>query len=216
MWQQSATFEYCASLGIGSPTSLLSDFPGDRPEFAKLREWAPGYRERCWTGALRPLVNEGIAVKLASELDSAFRGALRLNCPPYDDAIPALEQAARSLNLAVLTNGPGDVQRVKLRASGLERFFIVTVVSGDIGFGKPDPRVFTTALERLDVGGDEAIAIGDSLERDVVGAHNAGLRCIWLNRDGGARPDPRPEHEIASLKELAPLVADLTSRGGAF
>jgi putative hydrolase of the HAD superfamily len=210
MWQQSESFEYCATLGIGSPTSLLSDFPGDGAELAKLRKWAPRYREQCWTNGLRTLVEESVAGKLAFELDAAFRGALRLHCPPYNDAVPMLEELGRSYALAVLTNGPGDVQRVKLRASGLERFFAVTVASGDIGSGKPDPRIFTTTLERLGVSANEAIAIGDSVERDVVGAHNAGIRCIWLNRDGVARPATRPDHEIASLNDLAPLIIALT------
>jgi len=211
-WQQSDTFEYCATLGIGSPTSLLSDFPGDRAEFAKLREWAPRYRERCWTDALRPLVDEAVATELAAHLDAAFRAALRLQCPPYDDAVPMLEKVGQTHTLAVLTNGPGDVQRVKLRASGLERFFAVAVASGDIGFGKPDPRIFTTALERLGLRANEAIAIGDSLERDVVGAHRAGLKCVWLNRDHTAHsPLTKPDYEVASLGELPRLVFDLTS-----
>lgn len=216
LWRRSETFEYCATLGIGSPTSLLSDFPGDRPEFATLREWAPGYRERCWTDALRPLVKDGLAEGLAAALDTAFRAQLRNHCPPYDDVVPMLQQVSRSCALAVLTNGPGDVQRAKLQASGLERFFPVTVASGDIGFGKPDPRIFTTALERLGFGVNEAIAIGDSLERDVVGAHNAGLRCVWLNREQRARlATVTPEHEIASLSEVAALVFGLTPGRGA-
>jgi len=208
LWQRSETFAYCSRLGIGSPTSLLSDFPGERPEFATLRQWAPGYRERCWTGALRPLVHDGLVRGLAAELDAAFRARLRSHCPPYDDVFAMLQQVARSYSLAVLTNGPGDVQRAKLRASGLERFFPVTVASGDIGFGKPDPRIFATALERLGLGANEAIAIGDSLERDVVGARAAGVSCVWLNRDraaGSARP--APDHEIASLGELPALLS---------
>ena len=212
LWQRSETYEYCAALGIGSPTSLLSDFPGERPEFARLREWAPSYRERCWRDALRPLVENGLVDRLAAELDSAFRANLRSHCPPYDDAVPILEQFTRSHALAVLTNGPGDVQRAKLWASGLGRFFPIAVVSGEIGFGKPDPRIFNTALDRLDVRADEAIAIGDSLERDVQGARNAGLRCIWLNREHHAQPvTSKPEYEIASLRQGARLISELTS-----
>jgi putative hydrolase of the HAD superfamily len=211
LWQRSETYEYCAKLGIGSPTSLLSDFPGDRPEFAKLREWAPRYRNRCWTDALRPLVND-VAHQLAEELDAAFRARFRSHCPPYENAVPTLEKVTRSYALAVLTNGPGDVQRTKLQASGLERFFPVTIASGDIGFGKPDPRIFATALERLGIRANEAIAIGDSLEKDVVGAHRAGLRCVWLNRDHTAHSArAKPDYEVASLGELPRLVFDLTS-----
>jgi putative hydrolase of the HAD superfamily len=212
LWQGSETFAYCAALGIGSPTSLLSDFTGERPEFATLRAWAPKYRDRCWTEALRPLVKDGLAAELAKELDRSFRARLRSSCPPYDDAIPLLHQLVGSFALAVVTNGPEDVQHAKLRASGLGRFFTITVASGEVGFGKPDARIFTTALERLDVRVGEAITIGDSLERDVEGARNAGLRCIWLNREHSEHPAaPKPDYEVASLSEVAPLVLELTS-----
>jgi len=212
LWQRSDTFAYCSRLGIGSPTSLLSDFPGQATEFAKLREWAPGYRERCWTDALRPLVKDGLVGELATELDTAFRAALRTHCRPYDDVVPMLQQVSRSYALAVLTNGPHDVQREKLRASGLERFFPVTIASGEIGFGKPDPRFFSTAIERLGIRVDEAIAIGDSFERDVVGARNAGLRCIWLNRERRAvSGNVVPDHEIVSLRQIPSLVLRLTT-----
>jgi len=215
LWRESETFEYCARLGIGSPTSLLSDFPGERPEFAKLRRWAPVYRARCWTSALRPLV-DGPVEGLAAELDAAFRAELEGHCPAYDDAVAALDRVAPFYSLAVLTNGPGDVQRLKLRASGLERYFPVVVASGEIGFGKPDRRMFTTALDRLGLSADEVITIGDSLERDVVGAHNAGLRCIWLNREAGARPHSvKPQYEIASLNALASLLLEVTQGGRA-
>src|ERR1700716_4014366 len=43
-WLASPVADYTARLGIGSPTSLLSDFPGEAPELAFLRDWAPGYR----------------------------------------------------------------------------------------------------------------------------------------------------------------------------
>jgi HAD superfamily hydrolase (TIGR01549 family) len=200
-------------LGIGSPTSLLSDFPGERTEFVMLRNWAPRYRERCWTDALRLFVEDRFVRDLGAELDTAFRAQLATHCPPYDDAIPMLQELARSFTLALLTNGPDDVQRTKLRTSGLDRFFGVTVVSGEVGFAKPDARIFKSALDLLGIRVDEAIAIGDSLERDVLGAHNAGLRCIWLNREGGAHPgDVVPDREIASLSEIPEVVAALSAR----
>jgi putative hydrolase of the HAD superfamily len=212
LWRGSETFDFCAMLGIGSPTSLLSDFPGERTEFAVLRNWAPRYRERCWTDALRLFVEDRLVRNLGAELDTAFRAQLPPHCRPYDDSVSMLQQVARSYTLAVLTNGPDDLQRTKLRASGLESFFGMTITSGEVGFGKPDRRIFTTALERLGVRAGEAIAIGDSLERDVLGAHNAGLRCIWLNREGRTEPCPVvPDAETASLSQVPEIVAALAA-----
>ena len=47
--------------------------------------------------------------------------------------------------------------------------------------------------------------VGDDVELDVVGAHRAGLRTCWLNREGQAWPrdDLRPDLVFDSLTGLA-------------
>lgn len=92
-WLASPVADFCLRLGLGSPTSLLSDFPGPSEELAFLRTWAPTYRQDAWTAGLgRVAVGD---VGLASELAAAFRVSLRSHCAGYDDALPALEQVAR-------------------------------------------------------------------------------------------------------------------------
>jgi FMN phosphatase YigB (HAD superfamily) len=50
--------------------------------------------------------------------------------------------------------------------------------------------------------------VGDSLRNDVDGAIGAGLRAVWLNRDGRPRPDDRADLvEIRGLDELAGVLA---------
>jgi putative hydrolase of the HAD superfamily len=110
--------------------------------------------------------------------------------------------------MAVATNGPADVQRIKLSVSGLRRHFSVVVASSEIGAGKPDPRILTETAERLGVPIADAIAIGDSLEKDVAGARAAGMRIVWVNRAGAARdPGLVPDLEIRTLAELPALLA---------
>ena len=81
---------------------------------------------------------------------------------------------------AILTNGPSDVQRAAIRASGLEDFFQTILVSGDadIGFAKPHLRMFELACERLEVTPTETLMIGDRLDLDVQAAIAAGLQAI--------------------------------------
>jgi putative hydrolase of the HAD superfamily len=102
LWDASETSAFCADLGIGSPTSLLSDFPGERPEFRRLRDWAPAYRRRCWIETLGPLVPRSDVDELAAHLDQAFRAELRANCPPYDDVPKIVEALASRYTVAVL------------------------------------------------------------------------------------------------------------------
>ena len=48
-----------------------------------------------------------------------------------------------------------------------------------------------------------AVMVGDSQARDIVGAHRAGLKGIWLNRVGEAGDAAIvPEAHMASLPEL--------------
>jgi hypothetical protein len=54
--------------------------------------------------------------------------------------VPALEELGRSYALAVITNGPADVQRMKLRVTGLDRFFAAVIISSEIGLAKPHQR----------------------------------------------------------------------------
>jgi putative hydrolase of the HAD superfamily len=205
-WLASPVADYCGRVGIGSPTSLLSDFPGEGPELAALREWAPAYRRDAWRDGLRAA---GVrdADLLADPLSNAFRRRFREHCPPYLDAAPALEGLEPDYVLGVATNGPVDVQRLKLTVSGLRRFFRVVVASTEVGVGKPDRRIFDVAVAQLGVPSGDVLVVGDSLEKDVAGAAAAGLRCVWVNRLGSARDaGPIPAAEIRSLRELPALL----------
>lgn len=213
LWAASPWSADCLRLGIGSPTSLLTDLPGARPELAELRAWMPEYRWQSWE---RGLAAQGVDVALREEsglrLDAAFRTGQRRFCRPYPDALPAVERAGRDYRLALATNGPGDVQRAKLRASGLDRFFPIVIVSADIGSGKPDPAIFRSALDQLGVTPEEAVVVGDSHERDIVGADNAGIASILVDRSGAhAVGVPRASATIATLADLASAVAALNS-----
>lgn len=206
LWRDSPVIAYCEQLQIGSATALFSDFSGDGPELTYLREWAPVYRRDTWTGALRALgVEPG---PLATHLAEASRACFGTHCRPYEDAVPALEELQGSYTLAVITNGPADVQRAKLRHTGLDRFFPTVVISSEIGFAKPHEGAFAAALRALGTSADETVMIGDHLERDVAGARRAGLAAIWLNRSRATRPegvDGVPE--VASQADAASLLS---------
>lgn len=205
-WLASPVAEYCARLGIGSPTSLLSNFPGDTPELDLLRVWAPEYRVASWRDGLSAA---GIADAdaLSASLSQAFRQSFRMHCPPYLDAPAALELIAPGRALAVVTNGIVDVQRIKLALSGLRRFFPAVIASSEAGAGKPDPRIFEIALTALGVAASDVLVIGDNLENDVAGAKAAGLRCVWLDRAGAEGDDAfAPDARIRSLAELPALL----------
>jgi putative hydrolase of the HAD superfamily len=82
------------------------------------------------------------------------------------------------------------------------------IISGELGFGKPNPKLFQMALERLAVTPDQCVMIGDSLSRDIGGARAVGIRTIWVNRFEGTIADhhPTPDLELIDLATLPTIL----------
>lgn len=85
--------------------------------------------------------------------------------------------------LGIVTNNSTAEQLEKLRALDIARYFDVVVISEDVGVTKPDPRIFSIALERIGARARDAVFIGDNWTNDIAGALDAGMAAIWLDRD---------------------------------
>lgn len=202
LWRAAPTIGYCRAIGISSSEGLRARFPGDDPPLAALRAWAPAYRREAWSGALAehgvrdPAFAERLAAAFVAE-----RGARHLVFP---DVVPALTALQSRYRLALVTNGSADLQRAKLAGAGLARYFDATIVSSEVGAGKPAPRPFLAALAALGADPTAAVMVGDSLERDIAGAQRAGLRAVWLDRTGGGSTAGCMS-PTARIVDLAPL-----------
>jgi putative hydrolase of the HAD superfamily len=86
--------------------------------------------------------------------------------------------------LALVTNGGTATQRAKVEKFGLTSLFDVILIEGELGFGKPDPRVYAKALSELGVGAHDAWMVGDHPEWDVAQPQRMGLRGVWVDTHG--------------------------------
>ena len=143
-------------------------------------------------------------------VDGAFRAfyAARNEIECYADALPALDLLKARYPLGAITNGNAD-----LDAIGLSHYFRFSLRASDFGSAKPAPDIFHEACARLGLQPAEVLHVGDDPALDVVGAHQAGLRCAWLNRgeshwmDLGLAVPEQPDLVIRDLAELVELVA---------
>lgn len=94
----------------------------------------------------------------------------------------------RGYTLGVVSNADGRVDQF-LEHAGLRQYLDFIIDSGQVGFEKPNPRIFEIALERAGAEPDEAVHVGDVYEVDVVGARAAGIEPVFLSTTGGAVPD---------------------------
>jgi phosphoserine phosphatase len=206
IWRAAPNYAFCRRIGISSWEGHFCTYEGDGDELRALRDWAPSYRHETWSRALADQdVDDG---ELAQELSERFCAERRERHETFPDAAPVLDALRADHALALVTNGASCWQREKLMASGLADRFEVVVVSGELGTAKPDPAVYAHALHALGAEPGDAVMVGDSLRNDVDGALAAGLRAVWVNRDGRPRPQDRPDlREIAGLGELPAALA---------
>lgn len=128
------------------------------------------------------------------------------------DALPALEVLHGRYRLGIIANQPSVVREAMAR-DGLDRFFDVWAVSADVGYDKPDPRLFAHAVAEAGVDASRAAMVGDRLDYDVRPAREAGMYAIWALR-GEAPDDPTPEQLAecdATIRGLDELAAVLTT-----
>ena len=149
---------------------------------------------------------ERLEQRLPTDLTKIVAGALH----DYGAQVALLPGAAevlelaKHLPLALVSNGPHDMQRAALRKVGLEFYFNTIVISGDedVAVRKPNPRIFELACERLKAAPEHVLMVGDNLEADVRGALEAGLQAVWLGRD-----DNETIEKVSNLQELHAYLA---------
>lgn len=119
----------------------------------------------------------------------------------YLDAPAALATLSRrGYRLAVVSNADGRVRRLLERA-GLSPHFELVVDSAEVGFEKPDPRIFLAATQRLGIEPSRCAYVGDMYEIDIVGARAAGLSALLIGP--GLAPEGVPR--VAGLADLPSL-----------
>lgn len=113
------------------------------------------------------------------------------------------------VKLAVLTNGPEDMQRCTLDLLGLTEFFRVVLVSGDrdVSARKPAPRIFSLACTGLQCMPEELVMVGDNLSADVMGALDYDMNAVLIDHAGKPPSDSAPAgvpvvRSLAQLDEL--------------
>jgi len=204
VWRQGPDFAVCVELGFASWEGLWSDFGGNHDVLAGLEAWAPTYRKQAWAAVGVALGVDDPA--LADQAADRFEAAQRAGHPPIGGMRTVLDAVSARYPVGLLTNGPSDIQRLKLDQAGLTGAFGAVVISGEVGVGKPSPDVFHLVLDQLGADPDDSVMVGDSWERDVIGALGAGMRAVWIS-DGRSPPDTDPRvRVIHSVRDLDGLL----------
>ncbi len=110
-------------------------------------------------------------------------------------------------DLGIVSNFYGNLDRV-CEDLGIRELFVCIVDSTCEGVVKPDPRIFQAALNRLGIGPQEAVFVGDNPIRDMEGARGVGMAHIWLAGGEPRRREPccPGDPVIQSLEALGAIL----------
>ncbi len=109
--------------------------------------------------------------------------------------------------LAILTNGEEEHQTMKIKQLELDKWISKKdiFISGSYGIAKPNREIFDIVETKLDRDPAEIVYIGDSYEKDIIGAKQAGWKAIWMNHRNRPIPDNSlfyPDIELHHADEL--------------
>ena len=95
--------------------------------------------------------------------------------------------------MGVLTDYETEYQIKKLDQLGILKYIDVIVTSEEVGIEKPSSQMFTSVLQKMNLGPHEVIMVGDNYERDFKGGSRAKIRSYWFHKDN---------HEFTSFVDL--------------
>ena len=99
----------------------------------------------------------------------------------FSGTFEILDYLFAKYKLHIITNGFGEVQHLKLKNSGIEKYFNTITTSEEVGVKKPHPVIFETAMTKASVLPTHSIMIGDNVEADIEGARNSGMQTLFFN-----------------------------------
>jgi putative hydrolase of the HAD superfamily len=173
-----------------------------RLDEARRRVVAGAFAELAAKGAAAP--DPAVSSAMAERCTAMLHDEMRI-FPGAHETLDRLKD--KGVRLALVTNGAAAVQRAKVVRFALEHRFEHIQIEGEHGFGKPEERAYTHAMEALGVAPQDTWMVGDNLEWEVAAPQRLGIYAIWYDAYGRGLPPEspiRPDRIITALPELLP------------
>ena len=123
------------------------------------------------------------------------------------NTINILNTIKMHVKVGIITNGSTQRQKAKIINTNLNSCFDTIIISEEVGFSKPDKRIFELALNKLNVQPEDVLFVGDDIEKDIAGCQNANIKGIWFNPHMiKNNTEIKPYAEINSLDSLLSYV----------
>ncbi|XP_012568274.1 uncharacterized protein [Cicer arietinum] len=95
-----------------------------------------------------------------------------------DAGVIANVMSSDTVKMAVVSNFDSRLRKL-LKDLNVLNLFDAVIISSEVGYEKPDPKIFQAALDQVNVEASRALHIGDDRKADKLGANAIGIDC-WL------------------------------------
>jgi len=121
----------------------------------------------------------------------------------FPEARPALVALAERFTLIAVTNGNANLEMI-----GISDLFDGHINAAMVGAAKPERSIFDAAIAAAGTSASQTLHVGDQPLQDIHGAREAGLRTVWVNRNGDDWPEEYavPDLEVQHVGELDALI----------
>ncbi|OLS14863.1 MAG: hypothetical protein RBG13Loki_1495 [Promethearchaeota archaeon CR_4] len=159
--------------------------------------------------------------KLVAAAVIAYHRVKVRNIKTFPDVVPFLIKVRKNypqIKIAILTDGIPVKQFEKILRLRIDSYFDDIIISDDIGIRKPNPRLFSYAVDKMKVGLEETLMVGDRIDNDIIPARSINIHTVLIHRetkydvDKDQVRDSQPEFEIRSLSELFPILENLKGK----
>jgi len=112
------------------------------------------------------------------------------------------------IKLGIMTNGTSESQRGKLKRFDIEKYFDYIFIEGEIGYGKPDIKIYEYMLQTTKAECNKIIMVGDNLIWDIEPPQKSGIFTIWINTKGAqlGNFNIKPDKIINRISDIIELI----------
>jgi putative hydrolase of the HAD superfamily len=165
-----------------TPEELMAEYRGScRLEIESGFEKYPEVKvERVFAGICKnhALWNIDEAV-VGIETARTFRASSLRRLQAFPQSLRLLDQLT-GYSLGIVSNGQRVFSELELKYLDLYKRFPLVIFSSDLGYKKPDPRIFLAATEHLGLRPEEVMFVGDSFDNDIIPAIQLGMKAMHI------------------------------------
>lgn len=205
--QREAVSATAAELELHIPEEKLLELV-DSDEVQALEACRPGAPGKDSPGMEGVFRRYGVEADPAEFLDRYY-GHLSMHHGTVEGALETLRKLKKAgTSIGLVSNGPGEVQRPRVRESGVIEHLDAIVLSCEVGMAKPDPEILGLAMRLLEASPGSTLFVGDSTSSDLPAAEAAGVDFVLLSSAGDFPESGRRVLDATSLKQVRDLVLD--------